>query len=280
MADQPARAGLANQLRALGLGAGDAVLVRAALSALGDVPDKAETFIDALMDVVGPEGLIMGLAFGRMEMPGRRNISDPFDPTSDPIRTGAFAAALAKRPGAVRSSHPTNSFVAWGQGANDIMAEHTPDTFAFFPMRHLIHRGGKMLLVGCTQSSPGFSTVHLAQFDLGLSRSLFSLICGRYIRENGRTVWWRRRDNPGCSQGFGKFYPLYRDAGLLHEGRVGQADSMLIDAAPAYAVEHAALSHDPGFSLCDRDTCYDDRLMWLWKRPEPIRFLKGFLRRG
>lgn len=250
------RSTLASHFATLGLKAGDTVLVRAAARSIGPTDGRqAEVLIDALCDAVGAGGTLLGLAFSDSFLRFRRAGTRVYTPAA-PVATGGFAAALLARPGAVRSGHPTNSFVALGARASEVLAGHDHTTSSFFPMKRLIDFGGRMLLVGCVESSPGFSTVHLAQEDLGLAtRTFLSGMYGTYFELDGRVEWFSRRDVSGCSAGFWKFYAHYVAAEQLATGRVGDAYSALIDARAAYGIERALLERNPRFALCDRADC-------------------------
>lgn len=266
----------AAQLKSLGLQAGDTVLVRASLGALGPVAagaSRAQILIDALLDVVGPDGLVLGLSFSKNDWSFRFPKKPPYD-VREPCITGGFAAAMLKHPGAIRSLHPTNSFVAIGRDAETLMRKHDETQSCFEPMQDIIDRGGKMLLIGCQTDSPGFSTVHLAQNRLHLdTKTWMKFILGRRTQSG----WYMKRDVPGCSMGFGKFYEAYRASGALKESKVGQADAWLMDAKTAYEIEYPMIARDPNVALCDRDTCIFCRLGWFYKPIEIIRFLKGRL---
>lgn len=266
----------ANQLRGLGLQAGDTVLVRASLGALGPVAtgeSRARILIQALLDVIGPDGLLLGLAFSKNDWVFRFPKLPLYD-VSEPCITGGFVAAMLKYPGAVRSLHPTNSFVAIGRDAQVLMRKHDETQTCFEPIQDIIDRGGKMMLIGCQTDSPGFSTVHLVQNRLHLdTKTWMKFILGR------RTLrgWYVKHDVPGCSMGFGKFYDAYRQAGLLTEGKLGKADAWLMNAKSAYDVEYPIIARDPHIALCDSDTCVTCRLGWFYKPIEIVRFLKARL---
>lgn len=263
---------LARDLRQLGLREGDTVLLRAAVRALGPAEGRAaDTLIDATMQVIGEGGTLLALAFSESAFFLKKQGSPVFRPDS-PVQTGGFAAAVLARPGAVRSAHPTNSFVALGGRAAQLLADHDHTTTSFHPLRQLLGIRGKMVLVGCVSSSPGFSTVHLAQEDLGLAtRSLISGLYGAYHVHEGEIRWFRRRDVSGCSSGFGKFYAHYVSHEQLSAGLVGDAYSLLIDCASAYEIEKRILARDPRFALCDRDDCSTCRGSRLYnKRDIPV----------
>jgi aminoglycoside N3'-acetyltransferase len=97
--------------------------------------------------------------------------------------TGALPQIVLDHPASVRSKHPTNSFVAIGPNAKAIVQGHDESSTGFFPIKNLIDLGGKLLLVGCVDSSPGFSTVHRVQEDLGLAdKTLMSRMRGCAVR--------------------------------------------------------------------------------------------------
>lgn len=253
---------LIKHLRCLGLQEGDTVLVRASVRKIGDVLDDnkrsnaSEKFIHALLSVVGNEGTIVALSFTKAFLFPKKNKDYIYSSVTEPI-TGGFASAMVNWPGSMRSNHPSNSFVAIGKHANDIIKDHGEKATCFHPMAKLIDHDGKMLLVGCVSESPGFSTVHLAQDHLGLSvKSLFSNKLGVYYRDkDGRVKLFKKKDIPGCSMGFYKFYSYYVKEGMLRTGWVGQAYSVSIKAKAAYEIERELLSTDPKIALCDDPAC-------------------------
>lgn len=268
---------IAADIKRLGIGEGDKVLVRAALRAVGRVaPDPRRTVLDALVSAVGDEGAIIGLTFTKSRNLFRRDSDHPFTEAEAPI-TGAFAKQMLAYPGAFRSRHPTNSFVAIG-AFREALERHDENADCFSPMTDLIDQNGKMLLIGCIDASPGFSTVHLAQHELGYSgRTMLSGVTGRYYRdpESSELKWFSKKDVPGCSMGFRKFYPAYESADVLRKGKIGNADCYMISAEKAFEIEREILARDANFALCEQDHCLSCRLLVTHKWPEPIRFLKG-----
>jgi aminoglycoside N3'-acetyltransferase len=238
--------------------------------------------IEALLEVVGENGTILGLSHTE---PARRPVATTFTRDTPPV-TGGFVAAMLEWKGAYRSSHPTNSMVAIGRDAESLLVDHDETSTCFAPMRGLIDRDATMLLIGCIQSSPGFSTVHLVYEDLGLAtKSLMSGLEGAYYEKNGERRWFSKRDVPGCSMGFGRLYPLYRERDAMSSANVGDAPSLLIGCRDAYEIERAAIGRDPRIALCDNPDCLScrgtkffnlsDMVPFYSKRP---RMLAGLLR--
>jgi aminoglycoside N3'-acetyltransferase len=269
---------LAANLRALGLWAGDAALVRADVGAVGRVRGGVgEGLIGALRDAVGADGTLVALSFTKNFPLFRLDEGYVFDRDTPPT-TGALARLFLEQPDAVRSRHPTNSFVAIGRRAAELMAGHDESASCFEPMGKLLALRGKQLLIGCVDSSPGFTTVHWAQHVLGLSRrSLLKGLFGVRYRKDGELRLFRRRDFGGCSRGFGKLYPDYESAGVLRSGSVGRADSLLIDANEAYRIEHERLSRDPRSVFCDDPLCAFCRGSWWYNKRDMPLFYPRFV---
>lgn len=261
---------LANRIRSLvqslcdlGLSEGDHVVLRVSLRSLG-IPRPAETLVRAVLDVVGPAGSLYGLAFTRVfPLPLRgAALRYVFDETT-PAETGGLTNYLLRFPGAVRSRHPTNSFVGVGAFARGLLAEHGPESPMFDPVRRLAeHPQGKMLLVGRLYESPGFSTVHVAQHLLGFGNRTVGRFGVQYRRPDGSVGLYVRNDAAGCSRGFHRFYPAYREAGAIAEGRVAEADCMLGVLSKTLAVDLAILRKDPTFFFCDDLGCESCRRNW------------------
>lgn len=264
---------LRGQLEALGLAPGDSVLVRAAVGAVGRVKGGlGEALIGALRDAVGPQGTLVGLAFTRNFPLFRLDPGYVFRADTAPT-TGALAKLLLEQPGARRSRHPTNSFVAIGAGAERVLEGHDETAPCFLPMRALLELRGKQVLIGCAESSPGFTTVHWAQHELGLStRSLLSGRVGVLYEKDGEVRRFRRRDIGGCSRGFARFYSDYVRAGVLKTGQVGRAYAIAVDAAQAYPIEYQRLRRDPRYALCDDALCLFCRGSWLYNKRDMPAF--------
>jgi aminoglycoside N3'-acetyltransferase len=264
---------LRRDIEALGVAKGDVVLVRANVGAIGRVRGGlGESLRGALQDAVGETGTLVSLAFTRTFPLLRLDRGYVFDEDT-PTTSGALPKLLLETPGRVRSRHPTNSFVAIGARAAELLAGHDERSSSFQPMERLVALGGKQLVIGCVDDSPGFTTVHLAQHRLGLStRSLLRNRVGVLYARDGETRLFRRPDIGGCSMGFAKLYADYENAGLLRKGRVGRAPSIAIDAAPALALEEDRLRRDPRAVFCDRPLCTFCRGTWWFNKRDMVLF--------
>lgn len=248
---------LTADLRELGISSGDTVLIRAGLKAIGEIRGGPNEFVTALLDVVGARGTVVSLAFTDSSFFRKPSPDEAFT-VAKKSNAGALPNAMLRHPEMLRSTHPMCSYVAIGASAQSILAGHDETAGAYEPVRRIIECGGKCVLVGCVSSSPGFTTAHLAEVDLGLNRRvIFPRLNSTYYRTaSGELKLFRRRDLGFCSQSFYKFYAHYVRNGILTTGKVGAAYSILAPARSAYEIEYDVLSSDPKFNICGSPDCY------------------------
>ena len=262
------------QLLRLGVQPGDTLLARAALQRLG-LRGPRDEFLQTLLELIGPEGTLVSLAFTPSDLLWRLDRHPPFSPE---IRSyaGAFPNSMLAQPQAQRSQHPQASFVAIGPAAHEILADHGPNAPAYLPMQRLVALKAKMLVVGCVDTSPGFTTAHWAEYQLGLHRRVMFpswMAASRYLDANGEVKTFLRRDPGLCSRSFWKYYGPYVKAGVLSTGAVGSTHGVLAPAAECHAIEYGLLSQDPAFSVCDDYACAACNVL-RWDR---LHRLPGFL---
>jgi aminoglycoside N3'-acetyltransferase len=249
---------IVSDLGNLGLRSGDTVLVRCATKKIRvESGSPAKALFDGIRETIGPTGTLVALTFTHdfYVWQKQRAAQFPFHPKVK-AETGALPQMVLDHPASVRSRHPTNSFAAIGPNASAIVQGHDERSTSFYPIKNLMDLGGKLLLVGCVESSPGFSTVHRVQEDLGLAdKTLMRGMRMCAVQEGDDIRWFRRNDVAGCSAGFGKFYDPYQSAGILRTGTVGEAYSIFADAVAAYRVERQIMEKDPTAAFCDDPCC-------------------------
>jgi aminoglycoside 3-N-acetyltransferase len=241
------RASLATDLAALGLRDGDTVIVHSSLRAVGWVPGGRVAVVQALLDVVGPEGTLV-VPTQTMENSDPKHWQRPpvpeawwpvirehmpaFDPAVWPSRgIGALAEAIRTWPGAVRSIHPQASFAAVGARAAELMATHELDSQLgeASPLAALERVGARVLLLGV-----GFdvcTAFHLAEYRAPVPKTEFA--CAMHT-ERGRE-WVTYTDVATSSDDFDRLGAAYEPRATLRRGRVGAADARLFPAAEAIA---------------------------------------------
>lgn len=154
---------LAGDLRALGLGDGDLVMVHASVRAIGEIAGGPDQIHLAIKDVLTPRGtLIMYASCPRyVDEVGRGNLSPteeaevleklpPFDPaTARSARdNGTLVEFFRTWPDSRVNSHPAR-FVAWGAATDRVFASQ-PWDFAFgagSPLERFVELDGRILLL-------------------------------------------------------------------------------------------------------------------------------------
>jgi len=249
-----------NQLKSLGLSKGDNIYLRCDIGKIGKIDNKSPRIIlNIILDIIGEKGTLVCPAFTQTSKIGR-----PLPPVvhrHSPSNTGALAALLIKSDNAIRSLHPTHSMISIGNAASKYLKDHKAYRPCFSPLKSMMQDNAKMLLIGCLESSPGFSTVHLAQYELGLTKKHWLRFFYRasYLNNSGNKTAYVLPEAPGCSRGFGKFYKIYEKAGILQRGHIGKASSMLIDMESAYNIEKEILTKSPNYAHCDNLDCLSCR---------------------
>ncbi|MGW7265885.1 AAC(3) family N-acetyltransferase [Streptomyces sp. NPDC054842] len=248
---------LVHDMRRLGLGAGDTVLVHASLHALGPVRGGVDTVVDALREVLGPTGTLAVYTqtpdnSDPSRWPGTRGYAVPdrtwdaeragvpaFDPARSPsFGVGVLSERVWRQDGAVRSAHPQSSFAAVGAEASYVTADHALDCHLGeeSPLARLEKLDAKVLLLGvgydvCT-------AFHLAEYRTpGRPRVTYSCVVAAPPPQGRR--WYQYRDVLLDSSPFGELGEAYEATGAVHRRQVGSADARLFRLAPAvdYAVE-------------------------------------------
>ncbi len=139
--------------RRLGLMRGDWIFLQSSMSAFGRIQGGADTVIESLKALVGPEGLVVMPAFP-LDGTGREHLSrDPlFDVRATPSTMGAITEAFRQQKDVFRSLHPTHSVCAWGARAEEFVAGHEHAATPFgegTPFARLIEHNALQVWFGC-----------------------------------------------------------------------------------------------------------------------------------
>jgi len=243
---------LTNDLRSLGLTAGDTVMVHASVRAVGEIAGGPDEIHLAIKDVIRFTGTLMMYAScpRYVDEVGRGNLSPvqeeelleklpAFDPeTARSARdNGALVELLRTWPDSRVNNHVVR-FVAWGRHAEDLFALQ-PWDYAFgrgSALERFLDLDGKLLLLGCDHDTVTF--LHYAEHVADLPGKRVS----RYqvpVLENGARVW-RWMEEVDTSEGgahphwpdrfFARLVDAHLKATSNEGGRVGDARTHLIRA--------------------------------------------------
>lgn len=219
-------------LRKLGLKEGDVVIAHSSLKSFGYVEGGADCVIDALLNVVGKNGIacVPTLTYGPYSP---ENPPPPFDPHKNPCIVGHIPEDFRKRPQAVRSLHPTHSIACIGTGAMELTEGHEYSETPCGPQSpwgKIADRCGYVLMMGCgtgplTMSHGAEEVVH------NKTRCTPPVLCkilkdGKWIEVNLRLHGPYERPGPGRIE----MEAMLEAEGYLRRTKVGESTFLLIDA--------------------------------------------------
>lgn len=239
---------LKEQLSAMGLAPGDTVLVHSSMKAIGPVEGGPETVLDAFMEYFS-EGLLLFPTHTWAQMGKEHRL---FDPRSEESCVGLLTNLFWKRPGVVRSLHPTHSLAAYGRGACEyIQGEelcNTPCTpgGCYDRLRTV---GGKILLLGVGHERNTF--IHSVEEVLNVPNRLTAQPEVFYVKlpdGEKRRVFMRRHynaDQPHISEDFVKIDRAFLEKGAAKRIQFGNAFGTLCDAEGIFEIVRHILAPDP-----------------------------------
>src|SRR5262245_44158037 len=136
---------LVDDLRRLGVTAGDVLMVHASMRAIGPVEDGAAGVVRALDTAVGSDGTVM------MNL-GADDACEPFDCCTTPCDpdNGVLAEIFRQTIGTVASDHPEGRFGARGRLATPLMADVPWNDYygPASPLERFVNASGKVLRLG------------------------------------------------------------------------------------------------------------------------------------
>jgi aminoglycoside N3'-acetyltransferase len=246
-------ASLVDDLRRLGIAAGDVVMIHASMRAVGPVAGGAAGLIEALDAAVGRDGSLM-MVLGahddwawvnerpEEERPPLLADAVPFGCTTTPAESdlGVLAEIFRTFPGTLVSDHPEGRFGARGSLARELTRDVPWDDYygPGSPLERLVQADGRVLRLGANRDT--ITLIHYAEYLADVPRKR-RVRRHRLVRTPDGDTAIRTVDCLDDSHGivdypgedyFGRILSAFeRDCpqGVRH-GRVGRADSELVEA--------------------------------------------------
>jgi len=203
-----------NAIKSAGL-SGEIICVHSSLRSFGEVEGGAETIINAFLEA---KCTLLAPSFTyRFYLPPREEIEQngidndmhTIEPTDRIYNSGiidissdmgAIPRAMVFTDGRYRGNHPSNSFIALGPEAEELISCQTAED-VYAPFRKMMERNGKIVMMGVGLTK--MTAIHYAEQLSG--RNLFVRWA---LDKDGSTM--RIREG-SCSEGFNNLAPVVAD---------------------------------------------------------------------
>ena len=267
------RQAIAASLRALGIAAGDTVLMHSSLKSLGYVDGGPRAVLEAVFDAVSPGGTLVVPTY---YMPGGtiystcRTEGYVFDRDQHGTGLGALPTTFLTLPGVVRGIHPTHSLSALGPQAVYVVGDHHRAASTFgpdSPWDRCLKLDAKVLGLGVSLHPVAY--YHALEDAMGerfplpvRMREVYPVKCRAAdgaiievpITPLDPAYMPRRIDHPSREDLRRYFREDFRRAGILRETSVGTADVWCSAARDFYArierlAEHGITIYAPAEAL-------------------------------
>ncbi|OPZ83325.1 MAG: SPBc2 prophage-derived aminoglycoside N(3')-acetyltransferase-like protein YokD [bacterium ADurb.Bin429] len=246
-------ADIAAGLRALGVREGGIMLAHSSLKRFGHVEGGAEAVIDGLLAAVGAAGTVMVPTITGTASHGP---DDPpvLDVVNTPCWTGIIPETLRRRPGAIRSLHPTHSVAALGPQADFLTKDHFTcgsPCGSNSPYLRLAELDGVVVFLGtdlnCCTLLHGVEELADCRYHMQTAPSPGTIITtdGRELHGTFRLHQW------GTPRRFPVLESRFLEWGIIRIGRVGDAEVRVLRAKPTVERVTELLRQKPRYLVAE-----------------------------
>jgi aminoglycoside 3-N-acetyltransferase len=276
---------IVKDLKYIGLKRGDLVNIKASMRSIGEMEDGANTLIQALIEVVGDDGLIVTDSFISVYDKGSDEYNNNVSKADSSSYAGVLANVMIKRNDSFRSHHPIQKFCMIGKRAEKMALEHTKESYAYNILKIMAENGAVNLKIGSDKKVPGVGTTHVAIGIAGIEQYRKELMV-QYLNSNGIMDHFKINWAGACTKAIYQLNEEYEkfDGAVLAHGRIGNASAKLTNMAQTLKCELALINKNPvKFLKCGDDKCITCQLTWLVSRKNPllyaiVRLFKGDIR--
>jgi len=234
-------------IAAIGIKPEDTLLVHSSMKSIGEVEGGADTVLDAFIEYMKP-GLLIFPTHTWAQM---NDSYSTFNPLTEPSCVGILTNLFLKRPGVVRSWHPTHSVAALGQDAERyVEGEEKRDTPC--PREgcwgKLYDRKAKILFLGCSLRSNTFlhGVEEWNRIPLRLAdKYQYLKIVTPTGQEIDRPLYRHYSPFGDVSENYGKMEAPFIHTGVAKKGLIGDAVSILCDAVGMADLTTSFLQKNP-----------------------------------
>lgn len=270
---------LIEEFKALGITEGDTIFVHSAYSTLSRTPGGVEggpqTVIDAILDLVGPEGTLIMPTFNYDFLRGT-----PWDIRTTPSQMGVLTELVRNDPRAKRMYHAIYSMAAIGKHANELAEHRSNDCFGESTIFSKFRRwDAKILILGLAYSK-AITFLHHCEQAAGVNYRYLKEFKGVAIDAQGKPhdesyTMFVRDVERGVVLDFEPIGALL-DAQCVSKRTIGLGEVRLMRCNEVYHVAVAAMQAHPGPGLTYILETAEKAKDWL-PSMKPVESLRGVL---
>ena len=260
MTDNITKEKLTQDIKNIGVREGDLLVVHSSMKKIGWMDGGLHTLTDALLDALGDDGafVVPTHTCSFIEMGAA-----PYEADKTETGIGAFPSAIMAHPLSKRSAQASHSDAGIGRNSavvSYLIDNHDPENALGYesPLNRISRaENGKILLIGVTHKAN--TSVHLAESVAGIYTHLhYNKAWGDWVHTklpDGTVKKYKQSQFPGCSSDFDVIEDLLIAKDLIKFGKIGNADSRLIDAGGMIAAVSEMVKNQPEILMCSNPGC-------------------------
>jgi aminoglycoside 3-N-acetyltransferase len=239
------QADLVTGFKALGLQAGDTLLVHSAFKSFGGVEGGPMAVIEALLEVLTPEGTLIMPAFNFDFNKGK-----PWDVRSTPSAMGIISEMARTDPRFKRVFHPIYSFSIAGKHAEELTGVRYKSSYerisVFGRLRDL---DAKIMVIGLAYNNSVTFFHHIEEME-GVDYRYLKAFTGEVTEADGTTYtdtfYMLVRDvERGVRTMVDPMGALAEERGIVRKGKIGEAEVKIFTANELYELTRVEMRKDP-----------------------------------
>lgn len=230
----------------LGLRAGDIVLVHSSYKSFGPVDGGPQTVVDALLEVLTPDGTLIMPTFNF-----NFNQGEPWDVLKTPSHMGVLTEIVRLNPDSRRVFHPFYSFSILGKLKDELTRVRYKDSYGkesiFMRLREL---DAKIMIIGLSYTHSLTFMHHIEQME-GVDYRFVKAFTGMITDENGKTyedtfTMLVRDVERGVQTEVDPMGAVMEQRGIVSIRTIGMAEVKMMKANEVYRVVSQEMKNNPG----------------------------------
>jgi aminoglycoside 3-N-acetyltransferase len=247
---------LESAIRALGLGAGDTVLVHSGFRRRSGFTGTPADVIDCLLRIVGPEGHLLMMSIPYRGSSQRYAESDPlFDVRRTPSAVGLISEVFRRRQDVVRSLNPLHPIIACGPMAAWLTLDHEKTAYSCgkgSPFERFLNMDGKFLFFDAPYSSLTFMHYVEDYFRERLPLALYDPAPATLRIKDATSAEFTVRQfvfsrEARGRRNFSVIEEALRNDGAIRSARIGNTRLLLVGARQVFDCAARLVEHGQGF---------------------------------